>query len=91
MSLFNKVIKVKENDYCYKHKTTFDSECHQLPSGKTIWIGCPICKKQNEQERIQRDFIKLNQEVGMVYNSDTKEWYKPQPQDEITQTKKRKY
>lgn len=36
------LIETKE-DYCHKHKSDYVNECLKLPTGKTIWSGCPDC------------------------------------------------
>lgn len=58
-----------KDDSCYKHKKTinFTNKLFKVPSGKTIWTGCPKCKEiQNA----------LDATKGMEYDKETKQWFK---------------
>lgn len=71
------IIDQRENSFCGKHNITFNSECHQLPSGKIKWIECPKCYQIERNVSANEDLKKFNQELGMRFNNETKEWYRP--------------
>lgn len=59
------IVETKEDDYCRQHNQQFTNECHQLPSGRKMWMGCPICQKQNANERHKQEFLDTMKEQGM--------------------------
>lgn len=38
------IVDKKDDDFCQQHQLKFNNECHKLPSGRIMWIGCPKCK-----------------------------------------------
>lgn len=85
------VIATKVDDFCQRHQRTFDNEQHQLPSGKTLWLGCPICQRNNTNFRHQQDFVMSMKDAGMRWNEETREFFKPSlPGEEVSESPKYK-
>ena len=58
-----------KDDFCRIHKIDYENECHQMPSGKITWYGCPKCGDEERKFRLiqeakkeeQKRLAKLNQ------------------------------
>jgi|GEM_PF-6632541 hypothetical protein len=74
---FPNISETKDNDFCQKHNLKFVNEQHKLPSGKSCWVGCPMCRVKIQEAAHRRDMELYMQDNGMRINPVTKEWYKP--------------
>ena len=71
------IIETKIDDFCQRHQRTLDNEHHRLPSGKTIWLGCPVCQRNNTAFRQKKDFIIAMKDAGMMWNEEKDEFFMP--------------
>lgn len=74
--VYPNVIETKADDMCYIHNQQFDNECHLLPSGKKMWMGCPMCQTKNTAKRHNEEVTQLMRQSGMRMNKETKMWEK---------------
>lgn len=72
------IIHNKKDDFCQRHQLYFDNEQHLLPSGREMWIGCPKCYRNDKMFRQKKDFAMFMKDIGMGYNPDKDEFFKPE-------------
>ena len=70
------IIDIKESDYCTIHFKSFRNECHRLPSGKTMWLGCNECQSAAREKSNRKDLLNYHESIGMQWDSATKTWTK---------------